>query len=73
MLVGARSMQGDPLAAALRQCPFLAKVGAAQGEAFARTLAANPFVTATRGPVLLEDDLSSFAATLSRKLADMFL
>lgn len=61
-------MQPDPLAAAVRQCPFLAKVGAAQGELFARSLAANPFVRAnasSASPVLLEEEgMSSFAATL---------
>lgn len=58
-------MQPDVLAAAVRRCPFLARVGAAEGEAFARTLAANPFASASAGPVLLEEDAaSSFAATL---------
>lgn len=54
-------MQPDPLAAAVRQCPFLALVGAQQGEQYARNLAANPFARASAGPLLLEE---GYAATL---------
>lgn len=57
-------MAPDALSAALRQCPFLARVEAAQGEAYALRLAQNPFASASAGPLLLEDGLSSFEATL---------
>jgi hypothetical protein len=61
----AAAMAGDPLSSAVRRCPFLALVGAREGEAYARNLAANPFARASAGPVLLEEDgMSSFAATL---------
>lgn len=58
-------MAADPLGSAVRKCPFLALVGAREGEAYARNLAANPFARASGGPLLLEEDgMSSLAATL---------
>ncbi|KAI7839573.1 hypothetical protein COHA_006699 [Chlorella ohadii] len=59
-------MPGDcPLAAAVRRCPFLAQVGAREGEAFARRIAANPFAPAAGQPPLLEEEgLSGYEATL---------
>lgn len=52
-----------PLGQAVRACPFLSSVRQRQGEAYARSLAANPFARAG-GPVLLEDGLSSFEAAV---------
>lgn len=59
-------MPGDcPLAAAVRRCPFLSQLGAREGEAFARRVAANPFAPAAGQPPLLEEEgLSGYEATL---------
>lgn len=59
-------MHGDcPLAAAVHRCPFLAQVGAREGEEFARRIAANPFAPAAGQPPLLEEEgLSGYEATL---------
>ena len=57
----------DMVSAAVMRCPFLSAVRADRGEVFARAVAVNPFTTAstTAGPVLLEESMSSFAASLA--------
>ena len=61
---------GDCLGSAVRACPFLSRVGAAQGEEFAKRLAANPFSRAAGSPtpVLLEEGLSTPEEALSATL-----